>query len=86
MSGHLYTTTDVNWYKFELNYQDLELAGTTESTFPTIFDIDYADGLARPDTVIWVFDDTGTLIYTANNSNVADDQDDRTARTIRTWG
>ena len=58
VSGHLYGSTDVNWYKFQLDYQDIELKGETESSFPTIFDIDYADGLARPDTVIWVFDDT----------------------------
>ena len=49
MSGHLYSPTDVNWYKFQLDYQDIELKGETESSFPTIFDIDYADGLARPE-------------------------------------
>ena len=75
VSGHLYSPTDVNWYKFQLDYQDIELKGETESSFPTIFDIDYADGLARPDTVIWVFDSTGTLIYTADNSSIPDDTD-----------
>ncbi len=30
--------------------------------------------MARPDTVIWVFDRRGDLIYNADNSNVTDEE------------
>ena len=79
VAGHLSSIDDVNWYKFQLSYEDIQMAGSKKSTFPTIFDIDYADGLARPDTVIWVFDDTGKLIYKADDSSVTDDLPDPTA-------
>ena len=72
VSGQLANLTDVNWYKFELGYQDIEDIGT--SSFPVIFDVNYADGLGRPDTVLWVFDNTGKLMYVSDNSYVVDDQ------------
>ncbi len=74
VSGQLTSTTDVNWYKFELSYQDIELPNTITS-FPLSISVNYADGLARPNTVLWVFDSTGTLIYEANNSEIVDNQE-----------
>ncbi|MEM6980445.1 MAG: cyclic nucleotide-binding protein, partial [Planctomycetota bacterium] len=40
----------------------------------TVFDIDYADGLGRADTALYVFDANGALILIGGDSNVADDQ------------
>ena len=38
------------------------------------FDIDYADGLTRPDTTIAVFDADFNLVALARDSNIEDDQ------------
>ena len=53
---------DVNWYKFTVTLQGIErIAGVagTGSQWPTIFDVDYADGLSRPALTLWVFDSHG---------------------------
>ena len=54
---------------------------TTGSVYPVVLDLDFADGLVRPDTTLWLFDGgtvanpvTPTLIYTGTNSNIVDDQ------------
>ena len=77
VSGYMNGYTDVSWYSFTVNYQnDIErIPGVTtnESMYPVIFDVDYADGMARPDTVLWIFDDTGTLILSGSVSNIIDD-------------
>ena len=54
---------------------DPEFANITEiSTWPVTFDIDYTDGVERPDTSIWVFNSGGELIYTGQDSSVVDDR------------
>ncbi len=77
VAGNLATPTTVTWYKFELNYDFLNAVqglNAGQKTLSTIFDVDYADGLSRPNTTISVFDSTGKLIYIGRDSNVADDQ------------
>ncbi len=74
VSGDLTGAYDVNWYKFQLAYTDIEMLGTVGS-FPTIFQITNANGLGRPNAVLWVFNSAGTLIYTADNSNITDEQE-----------
>ncbi|HEX5443508.1 MAG TPA: DUF4214 domain-containing protein [Pirellulales bacterium] len=77
VAGNLATPTTVTWYKFELNYDFLNAVqglNAGQKTWSTIFDVDYADGLSRPNTTISVFDSTGKLIYIGRDSNVADDQ------------
>jgi len=71
VSGYLANATDVNWYSFQLSYQDI-LDLTTISSFPLIFNVSYADGLTRPDTMIWVFNGLGTLVYEGSASTVVD--------------
>jgi hypothetical protein len=76
IAGRISSATDVDWYTFALNYEQIQaIAGVNASgqTFATMFDIDYADGF-RGDLTISVFDDTGRLIYVGRDSNVADDQ------------
>ena len=70
---------DVDWYKFDVKYNDNGINTimpgiTTGSVYPVTFDVDYADGLVRPDTSIWVFDDSGTLILGGTDSGLVDDQ------------
>ncbi|HEY2414173.1 MAG TPA: choice-of-anchor L domain-containing protein, partial [Pirellulaceae bacterium] len=82
VGGQLSSATDVDWYQFDLDFDLLQYVnGYTDGwkTWSTMFDIDYADGLSRPDTTLSVFDDTGKLILIGRDSNVQDDQGTTTA-------
>ena len=65
---------DVDWYKFTVDYGDTieRISGVTTSgsVYPVTFDIDYADGLVRPDTTLWIFDQNGKLILDGTDSGV----------------
>ncbi len=77
VGGNISSSTDVDWYSFELDYDLIQSIGGFNAggkTFATIFDIDYADGLARADTVLSVFDAAGNLVLVSRDSNVEDDQ------------
>ena len=88
VGGALFAPTDVNWYKFTVDYQFVQaIAGFNAGgkTWATVFDIDYADGMSRPDTIISVFDELGNLILVGRDSDIADDQP-RQVLTDETWG
>lgn len=77
VAGSLSSATDVDWYTFTLDYDLIQaIAGVNGGgkTWATIFDIDYADGLSRPDTTMCVFDANGNLVLVSRDSNVEDDQ------------
>lgn len=77
LSSYLNTPGDVDWFKFTLDYQDIQAIGgfsDSDKTWSTIFDVSYADGLSRPDTTISVFDALGNLIYVGRDSNISDKQ------------
>ena len=87
IAGALSGRTDVDWYRMTVDYNDSiqsirnGVAGAgdsgltdTDSIWATMFDIDYADGMARPDLTMWVFDGNGRLILIGGNSDVSDDQ------------
>ena len=77
VAGNLSASTDVDWYEFSLAYDLIQAIGGVNAggkTWSTIFDIDYADGLSRPDTTISVFDANGNLILVSRDSNIDDDQ------------
>lgn len=70
---------DVDWFKFTIDYQDIQAIADVNDggkTWATVFDIDYADGLSRPNLVLSVFDDLGNLVWVSRDSSVADDQPD----------
>lgn len=75
VAGNLSKAGEVDWYKFDLNY-DLVSGFNPLSDFarffPTMFQINYADGLQRPDTTLSVFDAAGNLIYIGRDSENAD--------------
>ena len=78
VGGYIQNATDVNWYKFSVGpglggIQRIANVSGTGSMWPTIFDVDYADGMSRPDLTLWVFDDQGRLILTSTDSKIADD-------------
>lgn len=82
VSSQLVNASQVQWYKFTLNYDDVEtiLGGNdANKSWSTIFDIDYAGGTARPDLTLSVFDTLGNLIYISRNSNVVGDRPTPTA-------
>jgi hypothetical protein len=64
--------SDVDWYQLDVEYTELET--TVATLVAATFDIDYADGMARPDTMLTVFDATGRLIYASTDSNLQEDQ------------
>ncbi|MBL9125013.1 MAG: NF038122 family metalloprotease, partial [Planctomycetaceae bacterium] len=70
------TPLDVQWYKFTVDYQDIQsIAGFSDGgkTWATVFDIDYADGVSRPNLTLSVFDELGNLVLVSRDSDVADD-------------
>ncbi len=85
VGGYLADYQDVDWYKLDLKYDDtiqrIPDITTEGSVYPVTIDLDYADGLVRPDTKVWVFDETGALILQGTDSGIVDDQPDPTAGT-----
>lgn len=79
VGGELAAASDLDFYRFDVNYVDTNRGGT--ATGPNVvFDLDYADGLNRADTNLSVFrvipgfgGDTYQLVLFAEDSNIADD-------------
>jgi hypothetical protein len=73
VSGVLSSDDDVDFYRVIVQY-DRTQPSPPNPFLSAIFDIDFTDGLGRPNTVLSVFDSDGVLILTSNGSNVADDR------------
>lgn len=73
VAGNLNSFTDVDWYSFNIDYQKISATGLREY-FATVLDVDYADGIGRPDTSIYLFNSAGSLILAGLSSNLVDDQ------------
>jgi hypothetical protein len=77
VSGNLTSATDVDWYSFSLAYDLIQaIPGVNGGgkSMATVFDIDWADGITRPDTTISLFDGSGRLIMIARDGQILDDQ------------
>jgi hypothetical protein len=76
VSGSLGTAQngDIDWYKFTMLDDLVSLLNNkpTLSTFATMFHISFADGAARPDLTLSVFNENGQLIYVGHDSNNTD--------------
>lgn len=73
-AGAISSGTDVDWYRFDINYENLTRGPNDPPLyFSTVFDLDYADGFARADMALYVFNQAGELIYVGGDSNIADD-------------
>lgn len=75
--GNLAGDTDVDFYEFDVTVEDIQ--SIQDVTNPvqhlaTILDVDYADGLARPNTRLTVFDSNGNVVLHSADSNIAGDQ------------
>ena len=65
---------DLDWYQFRLEPDSVDPLDSASFSTPVILDIDYADGIARPNTSLWLFNSAGELISFGTDSNIADDQ------------
>ncbi|MGM0486523.1 MAG: choice-of-anchor L domain-containing protein [Planctomycetota bacterium] len=77
VSGNLASDTDVDFYEFEVTFDDIQSIQDVTNPIqhlPTILDLDYADGLARANTRLTVFDPNGNVILHSSESNIAGDQ------------
>ncbi|MDM4016262.1 GEVED domain-containing protein [Roseiconus lacunae] len=72
ISGTIDSATDVDWYSFQVRYDDLT-RDSSPMFLSTVIDLDYASNFARSDMALYVFDSAGNLIYTGTDSNVAED-------------
>ena len=62
-----------DYYRFTVSHDSVAVPDILHQG--VTFDIDYADGIAGPNTVINIFEAaTGRLVLTSTDSNVADDQ------------
>ncbi|MEX0669581.1 MAG: fibronectin type III domain-containing protein [Pirellulales bacterium] len=76
VAGRIGSASDIDWYTFALNYEQIQaIAGVNATRFSwaTVFDIDYGDGF-RGDLTLSVFDEDGRLIYVGRDSDVVNDQ------------
>ena len=78
IAGALTDQTDVDWYEFRVAYDGLldQSNFSFGSVFSAgvVFDIDYADGLSRPNTALAVYDSSLNLMYYSTGSEIAADQ------------
>lgn len=76
LSGSLANPGDADRYRFSLSRADIQSGGDL-ATIAVSFDIDYADGLGRPNTTLLLYQVNGTnrtLFMTSFDSNVLSDQ------------
>lgn len=81
VGGTINTVGETDWYTFTLDYTNIDGVSPVESEYPslaslvnTVFDLDYADGLGRPNMQMFVYDAALNLILSNFDSNVADDR------------
>ena len=80
IAGEISASNDVDFYMLEIDQQDI-VRGLNGGNASVVFDMDYADGLNRPDTSLNIFREVtsqfGTqyqLVYSSDSSNIAEDQ------------
>ncbi|MCL4200996.1 MAG: choice-of-anchor L domain-containing protein [Pirellulaceae bacterium] len=75
IAGNLSSGGDVDWYQFQVDYA--MVSSSSSQHVAVTFDMDYADGLTRPNTTVTVFQRVGDQlrpILVGRDSNVADDR------------
>jgi len=72
IAGDLTNGGDVDFFRFDVFYDSVQMGGS--DWLATTFDIDYADGLARADTILAIFDASGNLVLYGTDSNIGDDR------------
>ncbi|MEO8493503.1 MAG: choice-of-anchor L domain-containing protein, partial [Planctomycetota bacterium] len=72
IGGSIASSADVDFYSFDVRYEEISEQSVHHAT--AVFDLDYADGLNRPDTTLSVFDSNGRLVLIGRDSNIAEDR------------
>ncbi|MEO8165243.1 MAG: hypothetical protein ABI619_07580, partial [Betaproteobacteria bacterium] len=72
IGGSIAANDDIDFYSFDVQYEEISEQSVHHAT--AIFDLDYADGLNRPDTSLAVFDSNGVLVLIGRDSNIAEDR------------
>ncbi len=72
IAGTIHSLDDLDFYEMQIGYEST--AGSLFQNSPVVFDVDYASGLSRPDTIVSVFDSFGRLILIGRDSNITDDR------------
>jgi len=65
-------TTGADWYRFNVNFEQVQAFGDIQTYFAAMLQINFADGLGRPDTTLSLYDASGTLIMIARDGEIAD--------------
>lgn len=73
VAGSLDNFTDVDWYSFDLTYEKIT-PNLLREYFSAVIDVDYADGIGRPDVSLYIFDAEGHLILGGLGSDLTGDQ------------
>jgi hypothetical protein len=75
VAGKIAAANDVDWFQFDVTYDSIQAEGSLDPRhLSTVFDIDYADGFARANTNLWVFDEQGQLVLVGRDSNTPEDR------------
>ena len=75
MAGALADAGDVDWYQFDVRYDAVQTDDPNAPRHASVaFDIDYADGFARANTNLWVFNAAGQLVLVGGDSDTLDDR------------
>jgi len=75
VAGALANAGDVDWYQFDVRYDAVQNDDPdAPQTASLVFDIDYADGFARANTNLWVFNAAGQLVLVGRDSDTLDDR------------
>ncbi len=75
VAGALANAGDVDWYQFDVRYDAMKPTNPNAAQSASlVVDVDYADGFARANTSLWVFDSQGRLILVGGDSDTLDDR------------
>lgn len=72
VAGALSSSLDVDFYTFDVTYEDISNPSAHHGSLT--FDLDYADGLSRANTTVTVFDSNGRPVLIGRDSNIAEDR------------
>ena len=77
LTGSFSDQDDLDWYQFDAilpSTQRITAADVAPEYVAVTFDVDFTDGFGRPNTAIWIYDEDGNLVYSSEDSAIADDR------------
>ncbi len=78
LTGSISSVDDIDWYEFEVQLEGIQRIAGGPNAAPIYagitIDMDFTDGLARPNTAIHIFNEAGNLVFSSLDSSIPDDQ------------